>query len=65
MEVKDIFNLGKLIKKWMKWESWIKEAEMFLGPLYNRGSQSVGNDPDQAIKKHFHLRQSAYQICRS
>lgn len=46
MEVKDIFNLSKLIEKWMKWESWIKEAEMFVGPLYNCGSQSVGNDPD-------------------
>lgn len=46
MEVKDIFNLRKLIEKWMKWESWIEEAVMFLGPLYNHGFQSVGNDPD-------------------
>lgn len=45
MEVKGIFNLRKLVEKWMKWELWIKEAEMFLGPLYNRVYQSVGHDP--------------------
>ena len=55
MEVKDIFNLRKLIEKWMKWELRIKKAEMFLEPLYNRGSQSVDNDPEWTIKYHVHL----------